>query len=293
MSAFEKSSGTFPTRNMVISNNGLRSTIVLPALSYTDFDRTGSIAIWKIASLFELARVLPFRDPKYILQKLVGEGYLTFIVIGDMNINKDAYLTLKQKWMDIKLELTCDIVQFLRRALILECTIREVDSKTSLGTMALKYVTIDANTRKAKDLPAWAHTPGPQSLPPKDAMLYKIRDIPSNAFVHNYTVMPSDTDWNRHTNNTTYIRLAIDAATIASHKGALKGFSGDICTYKTKNIKMYYKRETNWSHELSIYVWTDNDTSDELVLHFTFKKLGAPVFFCDMEFYPKPLQSKY
>ena len=110
--------------------------------------------------------------------------------------------------------------------------------------------------------------------------------LPAHRITREVVVVPSDLDFNFHMNNSQYITICMDSATIAVEKGSLSQFKTDICWYHVKTMRVFYTREAKSGDKLSVSVW--ENPGEKLVLYFQVSLLEgeSPVFYAVGEFYP-------
>ena len=85
-------------------------------------------------------------------------------------------------------------------------------------------------------------------------------------YSHCFTVAPSDIDHNQHTSAHSYLRMMFDCAALASMRGLLTYFSGDICKYRVQTIRSNYRRESRTGDTIQVEVY--QDSSQPLMLGF-------------------------
>lgn len=155
---------------------------------------------------------------------------------------------------------------------------------------------IDAKTRRPAQLPdsyrQKLESKIANTRSPAAALTYKVRAPSSNAYKCEFTVQSSDTDLNRHTNNTTYIRLCWDTAAQAFLDNRVPWMKGGLENYRVMGMNMYYAKECKEGDKLTVYMWSNNENPQ--LLHFVFRKGNEDIYHCSMEFRHKSalLQAK-
>ena len=92
-----------------------------------------------------------------------------------------------------------------------------------------------------------------------------------------YRITWSDVDFQYHTNQAQYVRIAMDAATEACFAGRLRTFQDDLDRYCIKEMKTRYAAECKQGDSVTIYTWVDK--ADDCILHLQMEKQGGTVVF--------------
>ena len=99
-----------------------------------------------------------------------------------------------------------------------------------------------------------------------------------------YRIAWSDVDFQYHTNQAQYVKIAMDAATEACYAGRLRTFEDDLDRYCIKEMKTRYAAECKQGDNVTIYTWVDN--TDDCILHLQMEKQGGTVVFqAQMKFF--------
>ena len=77
------------------------------------------------------------------------------------------------------------------------------------------------------------------------------------------TVQWSDTDYNYHTNQFSYMRFVIDSFHQAIYKGELAGYDGDPTRYKVKHMDLVHSAQSSAGDVLHVHIWS-NSTNDRI-----------------------------
>ena len=225
---------------------------------------------------------------------------MLFLIVMDCTVTPELYKRAPKNWLTWKLRLTKEIKKFSKNSAQIHQQIIDRETGQCLAQFSGKSVFVSRQTRRTIGLPAWVANiqAGLDGLPSNMILNYTpITDIPSNAFKHPYTMLPSDIDINMHVNNATYVRLCMDVATLACHSHHFTYFRNTILDYDTRRTVMHYALETNVEDQVNIFVWQDN--IDEMTLHFVVFHEDAPVYYQDTSFYSTAnvqnatLKSKY
>ena len=155
-----------------------------------------------------------------------------------------------------------------------------------MANLKFKYVLIDVKTRRPAQLPEnhrnliqsrMANRKGPAP-----EITYKVQHPPSDAYKCEFTVQSSDTDLNRHTNNTTYIRFCYDAVAKAFRENKLPWMKGGLWDYRVLRMNIYYAQESKEGDKLIVYMWSNNEVQE--LLHFVFRIGNMDIFHSTVEF---------
>ena len=99
-----------------------------------------------------------------------------------------------------------------------------------------------------------------------------------------YRIAWSDVDFQYHTYQAQYVKIAMDAATEACFAGQFRTFEDDLDRYCIKEMKTRYAAECKQGDNVTIYTWVDN--TDDCILHLQVEKQGGTVVFqAQMKFF--------
>ena len=221
---------------------------------------------------------------------------MPFLVGGEYSFTPELYKMAAKKWLSWKLQMTFEIVSVYRSSSYIIQKLTDVDTGLCIGTFTAKTVFVDRKTRRANGLPLWLMEHELYNATPHLNLRFSGESvIPNDAFQYSYTVMPSDTDFNQHTNNVTYLRMCFDTADLACRKAILTKFKDSIYLYNAKTIKVHFAKETSILDKLDTVVW--EGSQDELILHSVIFRGKTAVYFQDTVFYSRyenyKLVSKY
>ena len=155
-----------------------------------------------------------------------------------------------------------------------------------MARLNFKYVLIDTTTRPPVQLPedyryklesrmATTEHPVPE-------ITYKVQNPPTDAYKCEFTVQSSDTDLNKHTNNTTYIRFCWDTVAKAIREGKVLWMKGGLEAYRVMRMNIFYARECKEGDVLAVSMRRNGNTPQWL--HFVFKLGNRDIFHGSMEF---------
>ena len=188
--------------------------------------------------------------------------------------------------------LTTKILSAGRSTLNMCSKIKLVEGNEELATLHFKMTVVDNKTRKSYSLPEdFKIELAKHKSTERILGRFQPRERPSWTFSYSQTVRPSDTDFNGHTNQGTYIQLCFDTATVASLEGKIyKNFIGDIALYRVKTMSMWYAGESLMGDVLTCFTWEDENNPS--LIHFQVELKGKTVYHNSVGFYPKVLNAK-
>ena len=255
----------------------------------------GSVEISKILFAFGQTRQISNSQERFLLQK-IWKDYMNFIVGGEYSFTPELYKMAARKWLSWKLQVTYEMVSVTRNSVFYQQKLNDVDTGLCLGTFTAKSVFVDRKTRRANGLPSWLMEHELYNAAPHLNLRFSGESvIPNDAFQYSYTIMPSDTDFNQHTNNVTYLRVCLDTADLACRKAIFAKFKDSIYRYDAKTIKVHFAKETTILDKLDIVVW--EGSKDDLILHSVIFRGKRAVYYQDTVFYSRyendKLVSKY
>lgn len=208
-----------------------------------------------------------------------------FIVIVHYHIDPYIYKHLADFIEATDMRLETKLISITRSSLILQTEIIGEKSNKVLAWLRFKYVCVDRETRKSTPVPQWFVEKVKDKIEPGLTLAYEPPVIPENGtYTKLYTIIPSDIDWNGHTNNTVYYRLFFDVATEASVKHNLFTLlQGDICDYNICDSQAIYARESRMWDNIQITVW--QDLKNVKTLHCHIGKEEVTLFKSTITFY--------
>jgi len=122
------------------------------------------------------------------------------------------------------------------------------DTGDFCGECFIKMVHVDRKTRKPVQLPdrmreSYSKYCDVEELP----MLAKTKfgAIPDDTYKYTVKVLYSDMDFNRHTNQSIYVKFCLDCATDAALNGYYHHFKSDMCLHPVKQASMQYVGESH------------------------------------------------
>ena len=137
---------------------------------------------------------------------------------------------------------------------------------------------VDIKKRTLYPIPGAVHQTLGQVVPVMNQSRFTPQQRPLDEYhTASYRITWSDVDFQDHTNQAQYVRIAMDAATEACHAGRLRTFEDDLGRYCIKEMKTRYAAECKQGDNVTIYTWVDN--ADHCILHSQMEKEGGTVLF--------------
>ena len=123
-------------------------------------------------------------------------------------------------------------------------------------------------------------SPSTRILPP---------DVPEHGcFVYRVDIMYSDTDLNRHSTMSSYVRFCLDCADVASRAGHYRLFLHNPAQLPVKTHQIVYKGESFEGDTLEVHTWEVEKKPDN-VLYFAIMRQGSLIVHCSFEFHEEPI----
>ncbi|ELT98110.1 hypothetical protein CAPTEDRAFT_207772 [Capitella teleta] len=253
---------------------------------HEDFNRASRISMRRIARYMQWSRMVVYQ-PKFITNDLFKDNtHRLFATSMEYTMHPPLY-EVSADWQRspciIPSLISTRLVSTGRSTVDLETTISTVDSKQLLASLKCKFTFVDLQTRKSDVLPesfkrAVSKYPTTQGLG-----RFTPVERPPDVFQYSFRVRPSDTDFNKHTNNASYLQWCLDTASIAFLEGRLSSFTRDPLYFDVYQMSMWYVGESFMGSLLSCSVWPDQ--KNLLMLHFVIESKGKILFHCCIEFY--------
>ncbi|KAL4229267.1 hypothetical protein ACF0H5_012307 [Mactra antiquata] len=237
--------------------------VVIPTLPYEGLDYTGKKMLpWSLMKLFdscEISEFWPLIKDKFD----TGEVRVFYTLNFEMKVDYKFHLLETSKF-----PLILDTsVQFVKRtSRCIESTLRHPSLQTPYAVASHVDVNMDPISRVPIPFPAWwkEHFKFPDKgvrrefkLPPKSSV---------GVFTSQHRVEFSDTDENKHTNYTVYVRLAFNSMceNILSKR---YGQSLDVYEIGLNTLQITYHNECGLGDTLTVSSWE----SKEAILTFYFE----------------------
>ena len=215
-----------------------------------------------------------------------GDGHQMFVLQCTYDINRSFYGKVHVRRVWFPMTVNMELVAFENSSVTIHYEARDAADGELLMTLRSKLALVNEATRKSERLSdefreKYARQHQPAFVLPKHEALV----IPSNAFCDRLQIRPSDIDSMGHANNSVYIRMCSDCATIASVKhGHFLRFGNDLASRHVKTLNMLYSKECMLGDVVDVYVWDDATQND--LLHFQIKNNSIVLFHMLVEYYP-------
>ena len=236
----------------------------------------GLPAVWRIGRLLEFDRLVGIRHPQLYL-----DSYDDGVII--MMAQKWTFSPRYYKCASVEMPMafTSEVAFVGKTSLNIKYEIKSLDEGKLPLVNALKHaVWADNTTHLPKTLPSEFLEVVKKSgltMSPNRLIKYQPPQMPEKTFQYPITVVPSDMDMVFHTNQATYVRYALDCATVAALAGFYQKYDRDICFYKVKNVSVLYRGESFTGDKLMVSTWQDSHDLD--CIHFQIFKESIPIFF--------------
>ncbi|XP_030834813.1 uncharacterized protein LOC115921457 [Strongylocentrotus purpuratus] len=104
------------------------------------------------------------------------------------------------------------------------------------------------------------------NTPPQRHQFLPLQPDNGDVFRWKTTVQWRDVDYNRHVNQTSYLRFMYDAGSSAAVAGFLRSFHHELIHYKLKTYTMEYMQEIRQGKEFEVVCWEMDDNPG--TIHF-------------------------
>ena len=243
----------------------------------------GLPAAWRIGRLLEFDRLVGIAYPQYALGP-----YTDGVPI--MMAQKWSFLPRFYKCASVEMPMayTSQAAFLGKTSFTVKYEINSLDEDKLPLVNALKQIVwADKTTHLPKPLPS-DFLEGVKktgvTMSPNRLINYQPPQMPEKTFQYPITVVPSDMDMIFHTNQATYVRYALDCATVAALAGFYQKYYQDICFYKVKDVSVLYRGESITGDKLMVCTWQDSHDLDSI--HFQIFKGSKPIVFSSITFYP-------
>ncbi|XP_053409272.1 uncharacterized protein LOC123561343 isoform X3 [Mercenaria mercenaria] len=273
-----------------VSEDRFSAEVLLPGLSYTDFDQKigGKVHLPSLAKICECVRSVAFtKGFTYFSERHRKTGVVVFVVCQLFSFTREAHYL--RKWNNFGLNKPQRFLLHLSQAGKTSYTtnIDWFDSNNKkIGNFLTKHVAVDEKTRRPVALPEYffkdiqSHFANIQTQTMEKVELPK---IPSKAFCLNVKALYSDCDENDHVNQSIYLEWCSDVASEVAVNGHFSFFKKHTEFYPLKSMEMYYNGEGLLKDELAVNVWECE--TDNACLLFAIQKESSIIFHMKMTFY--------
>lgn len=278
----------FSNFRVALSAGGKSATVQLSGLSPEDFNRVGTIGIWRILNWFTWSRVGAYhpRDGQadsFLEYDKMTSGVLTFMASSRTSVN-DAFYKLLDSDVVPALSVQLHLGYVGTSSLNTVAVLSESKSGIELARNVNQVVVIDKATRRPTPIPDWWRHKYESFVVENERLIVPSLDIPTeNTFRYDLKVSWNDIDGYRHANFVSYVRYCFDAAMEAVDKKFYSCFHDDILKYRVKDIESAYKGECQAGDCLTVVTW--QNAQNPFKLHFSLEKVGKVIFQSSVEFF--------
>ncbi|XP_052805570.1 uncharacterized protein LOC128234964 isoform X1 [Mya arenaria] len=255
-----------------ISDDGFAAELLLPGLTYTDFDQKigGKIGLWNFAKILESVRALCLRN--FIGPMLFSRESTIFLATHSFEVTQQYHSNFsyeKSFGMDMPMRFSFYISDVGRTSFTSAIEWRDYVTERLLVKLVSKSVHVSRKTRKPIPIPEWVSkgiedhlklVANPKKLQKSDPLV-----IPTTAFKYKVKTLQSDCDSNFHINQATYLRWCSDAWSAAALAGNLKNYNKHIERYCIKTMDTHYIGEALANDIAVVNVWEDDLDSRKLI----------------------------
>lgn len=190
-------------------------------------------------------------------------------------------------------KLSTEVISCGRSSFDLLSKITDLKDGEVLCWLAFKSTMVSMKNRKSDPIPDHIRYPL-QSLArmnnPVVLKKYQPMSRPFKVFSYSCVMHPSDTDYNQHTNNRTYVQICLDAVSVAHMESDIFSYLMDPADFDIKSMKMWYVGESLLGDHLVCHTWPDE--SNGMIAHFQVDLKSKTIFHNSIEFYPPTGNSK-
>jgi len=155
-----------------------------------------------------------------------------------------------------------------------------------LATCLTRVVHVDPVIRKPASLPEFFTNIARKLIIPDGERFPSLRppiEIPDHSYRCRVTVRYDDTDWNSHTNGSSYLGFVLECASNAAKVGYYSTIDDDIAFYRAKQVTSIFVSQSRAGDELDVSTW--EDVNNTMLLNFIVSKDGKMICFARIEYY--------
>lgn len=281
-----------------VSEDRFSAEILLPGLSYTDFDQKigGKVHLVSMAKICECIRSVGFNKGfAYFPERHRKTGVVVFVVSQIFRFTRNAHYLRKENQFGLsKPQRFLMHVSQAGRTSYSTCIDWFDCNSQKIASFLTKHVSADMHTRRLvvhpeyffKNIESHFATVKKQTI--EKVEMPKVSD---KAFCMNVKVFFSDCDDNYHANQAIYLKWCSDVASEAAVKGHFSFFTTHIELYPIEMMEIYYSGEAFVRDILAVKVWECK--GDEICLRFAVEKEKGIIFHMNMTFYDTQLDESY
>ncbi|XP_033624912.1 uncharacterized protein LOC117288243 [Asterias rubens] len=270
---------------MAVRGKDGRFYYILKEFSYDAFDKSGRMSIWKLSKVFEGLRA---SVNLHILPRHVFGKILLFVRAQQFTIYPKFYTKITQ---NRAVNLVTSHSHIGRTSFSAVEELVDVLTDEVLAQGRYHCVVVSAETRRPIPVPSEIAN-SIQVIQPSDGE-HPLRDpkfvekLPK-CFSNARTVMPSDTDPNKHLNASDYLRYGFDCVSMAAVNGTLSAFRDDMAYSNTKQVWIRYLSEAVVGEEIRTSCWEDGNNPHLIWVEFT--KGSEVICQCHFEYYKENMK---
>ncbi|CAH1241733.1 Hypp6403 [Branchiostoma lanceolatum] len=139
-----------------------------------------------------------------------------------------------------------------------------VDSSTNQilvkGIIQDVNINLELDTPRSKPFPDWVKDSYSYltSQPRPETVEAFEKPTSAKTFIYSVTVLPSDIDYNNHTNQRHYIRYCFNCAVIGARQGAYPTVRGDPFKQGVRKVSVLYQKESLEGDVLTVESWEES-----------------------------------
>ena len=148
-----------------------------------------------------------------------------------------------------------------------------------IATAVLTFVYVDFKSRRPVPFPGWFRDVRAEKasvLQPLPPQRLPTPEIPEAVFRYETRAIFSDIDFNKHVNQSVYVRWCTDAGAEAASRRFYKDFRQDIGVYDIEKMEVKYIGEGMLDDEFVVNTWQDKEIP--FTIHFVVTKQGKVSF---------------
>eukprot|EP00057_Strongylocentrotus_purpuratus_P006702 XP_011661176.1 PREDICTED: uncharacterized protein LOC105436858 isoform X2 [Strongylocentrotus purpuratus] len=158
-----------------------------------------------------------------------------------------------------------------RTAIYVGTDLRDAESEALYLSSLMQCIAVDVNKRTpvrigSEIIKKYVDDKTTMKTPPQRHQFLPLQPGNGDVFRWTTTVQWSDVDYNRHVNQTPYLRFMYDAGSSAAVAGFLRSFHHELIHYKLKTYTVEYMQEIRLGKEVEVVCWEMDDNPG--TIHF-------------------------